>query len=271
MLSELDRLRTVLAEYRRLVVAFSGGVDSALLAFVANEVLGRENVLCATAVSASLDDEARADCVALAKEWELRHVEIETHETDDPAYIANDLDRCYHCKAELMTALAPLAAADDAVVALGVNLDDLGEHRPGQSAARAQGAVFPLVGAGLSKTAVRELSLRLGLRTFDKPANACLASRVPHGTPVTLGVLSRVARAESALRRLGFGQLRVRHYGDSARIELTEEEIAAAVEARHDIVAALKAAGYSYVTLDLEGFRSGNLAAAALGEAGVRQ
>jgi uncharacterized protein len=143
-----------------------------------------------------------------------------------------------------------------------VNVDDLGDHRPGQQAARERGAVFPLVDAGFTKADVRATSRLLGLRTWDKPAAACLASRVPYGTPVTLGVLESVARAESALRRLGFGQLRVRHYGDLARIELDGAELARAVECREAIVAAVRAAGYAYVTLDLEGFRSGNLNAA---------
>ncbi len=142
---------------------------------------------------------------------------------------------------------------------LGVNLDDLGDHRPGQEAARQGGAVFPLVEAGFTKADVRAASRRLGLRTWDKPAAACLASRVPYGTPVTLGVLESVARAESALRRLGFGQLRVRHYGDLARIELDGGELPRAVECRDAIVAAVRDAGYAYVTLDLEGFRTGNL------------
>jgi uncharacterized protein len=147
-----------------------------------------------------------------------------------------------------------------------VNLDDLGEHRPGQAAARERGAVFPLVEAGLDKATVRALSQLLGLETWDKPANACLSSRIPHGTPVTVGLLSQVAQAESALRQLGFVGLRVRHYGDAARIELPADELSRAVELRSDVVAVVKAAGYRYVTLDLEGFRSGNLAQSALAD-----
>jgi uncharacterized protein len=246
-------------------VAFSGGADSALVARVATDVLGPGQVLCVTAVSASLAPEELADCAALAREWGLRWQTVSTGELDDAAYRANDGDRCYHCKASLLAALSPLAEAESAVVVLGVNLDDLGDHRPGQRAAAERGARFPLVEAGLTKDDVRGLSRHLGLRTWDKPAAACLASRVPYGTPVTLGTLSTVAAAESALRALGFGQLRVRHYGDLARIELLGDDLAAAVQRRHEVVAAVRGAGYRYVTLDLEGFRTGNLNLALTG------
>jgi uncharacterized protein len=218
--------------------------------------------LCVTAVSPSLAPEERTDCEALATEWGLRWTAKETDELANPDYAANDGTRCYHCKAELMGVLGPVATAEGATVALGVNVDDLGDHRPGQDAAREGGAVFPLVEAGFTKADVRAASKGLGLRTWDKPAAACLASRVPYGTVVTLGVLESVARAESALRRLGFRQLRVRHYGDVARIELDGDELSRAVECRDAVVAAVRQAGYTYVTLDLEGFRSGNLNAA---------
>jgi pyridinium-3,5-biscarboxylic acid mononucleotide sulfurtransferase len=244
---------------RRAVVAFSGGADSALLARVANDVLGRQQVLCVTAVSASLAPEERADCEAIAREWGLRWRAVHTDELDDPAYALNDVDRCYWCKASLLSSLAPIAASESATVLLGVNLDDLRDHRPGQRAARERGAEFPLVDAGFTKHDVRAVSRRLGLRTWDKPAAACLASRVPYGTPVTLSTLSTVAAAESALRALGFRQLRVRHYGDLARVELDPHDLAQAVSRRHEVVDAVQGAGYRYVTLDLEGFRSGNL------------
>ena len=256
---KLDVLRAEITLVGRAVVAFSGGADSGLVARVATDVLGRDGVLCVTAVSASLAPEELADCRALAREWGLRWQTVSTAELEAPAYRANDGDRCYHCKAGLLSALAPLAEAESAVVLLGVNLDDLGDHRPGQRAAAERGARFPLVEAGLSKDDVRALSRHLGLRTWDKPAAACLASRVPYGTPVTLGTLERVAAAESALRAMGFGQLRVRHYGDLARIELLGDDLALAVERRDTVVAAVRSAGYRYVTLDLEGFRSGNL------------
>ncbi|HET7487074.1 MAG TPA: ATP-dependent sacrificial sulfur transferase LarE [Acidimicrobiales bacterium] len=254
--SRLDALRAGLRRLAPVVVAFSGGADSAFLAWVANDELG-DGALAVTAVSPSLAPEEEADCRALALEWGLRWRAVHTDELADPAYAANDGRRCYWCKAALLDALAPLAAG--ATVVLGVNLDDLGDHRPGQEAAAERGAAFPLVDAGFTKAHVRAASARLGLRTWDKPAAACLASRVPYGTPVTLGVLASVARAESGLRALGFGQLRVRHYGELARIEVEPADLARVVEARDSVVAAVRSAGYRYVTLDLEGFRSGNL------------
>jgi uncharacterized protein len=259
-----ERLRTALKRHERLVVAFSGGADSALLAKVATDELGARRVLCATAVSPSLAEEDEHECERLARAWGLRFVALRTREVENPAYQENTLDRCYFCKSELMEVLGERATSEGAVVALGVNLDDLGEHRPGQSAARERGAVFPLVEARLDKATVRLLSRELGLSTWDKPANACLSSRIPHGTPVTAPLLSKVAQAESALHQLGFSGLRVRHYGDLARIELPLEELPRAVERRSEVVAALQAVGYRYVTLDLEGFRSGNLAVSAL-------
>lgn len=258
-MGDVTALRTRLTQLGRVLVAFSGGADSAFLAWIAHDTLGPERAVALTAVSPSLAPEERVDCEALAAEWGMRWLAVETDELANPAYSANDGLRCYHCKAELMSAAAPLAARLGAVVALGVNLDDLGDHRPGQQAAAERGAVFPLVEAGFTKADVRAASRSFGLRTWDKPAAACLASRVPYGTPVTVGVLESVARAESALRALGFRQLRVRHYGELARIELEGEELGRAVTERAAVVAAVRQAGYIYVTLDLEGFRSGNL------------
>lgn len=256
---KLGALSSALTDLGRVVVAFSGGADSAFLAAYAHRVLGGDAVHCVTAVSPSLAGDEERDCRSLAEEWGLRWTPVATAEMERAAYRANDVDRCYHCKAELMDVVAPIAQAEAATVVLGVNLDDLADHRPGQQAALERGAVFPLVEAGFTKADVREASRALGLRTWDKPAAACLASRIPYGTPVSVEVLSRVDRAEAALRRLGFGQLRVRHYGDLARVELEADELAVAVERRAEVVAAVKAAGYRYVTLDLEGFRSGNL------------
>lgn len=264
----LDALRRELSRLQRVVVAFSGGADSALLAWVAHDTLGPSAARSVTAVSPSLGPEERRHCAELAAEWGLRWSVVETDELADPAYVANDDQRCAHCKTALMDALVPIATAEGATVVLGVNLDDLGDHRPGQAAAAERGARFPLVEAAFTKAAVRDTSRSLGLRTWDKPAAACLASRVPYGTPVTLGVLREVAAAESGLRRLGFSQLRVRHYGDLARVELPLADLQRAVHRRDEVVSAVRAAGYRYVTLDLEGFRSGNLNPSSSSDAG---
>jgi len=255
----LGRLREELRRLERVVVAFSGGADSAFLARVAHDTLGRGSVLCATAISASLAPAEEEDCRRLAAEWGLRWVGVPTDELSDPEYVANGPDRCARCKTALMAALEPLAQAEQAVVVLGVNVDDLGDRRPGQAAASDRGAVFPLVTSGFTKAGVRECSRRLGLRTWDKPAAACLSSRIPFGTPVQLGTLRSVAAAEAALRALGFVQLRVRHHGPVARIEVEGSDMTAALERRHEIVAAVRDAGYEFVALDLEGFRSGSL------------
>ena len=259
-MGDLGALRLTLRSMERVVVAFSGGADSAFLAFVAHDTLGAERVVALTAVSPSLAPEEYADCEALAREWGMRWEPVETTELESAMYVANGTDRCFHCKTALMDVAAPVAAREgDAIVVLGVNVDDLGDHRPGQAAASSRGAAFPLVDAGFTKDDVRAVSRSLGLRTWDKPAAACLASRIPYGTPVTVSLLSGVARAESGLRRLGFRDLRVRHYGDVARVEVGVDELESVIALREQVVAAVKAGGYAYVTLDLEGFRSGNL------------
>jgi uncharacterized protein len=257
--ASIDDLRDGLQRLGRVVVAFSGGADSSLLAKVAHDTLGRDAVLCATALSPSLAGEEERECRSLAGEWGLRWVGVPTTEMEDAAYVANGPDRCARCKTALMDALSPLAASEDATIVLGVNVSDLGDHRPGQAAAAGAGAVFPLVEAGFTKEDIRHWSRALGLRTWDKPAAACLASRLPYGTPVTLGRLAAVESAEAALRALGLGQLRVRHHGDTARIEVEDAALAAVVERRGEVVGAVRAAGFTFVALDLEGFRSGSL------------
>ena len=263
LMLKVEHLEKILADLGRVVVAFSGGADSAYLASVAHRVLGAEASLAVTAVSPSLAGDEERDCRDLAKEWGLRWLPVVTAEMERAAYRANDVDRCYHCKAELMDVVGPIAVAETATVVLGVNVDDLADHRPGQRAAIEHGAVFPLVLAGFTKDDVRSASRLDGLRTWDKPAAACLASRVPYGTPVNVEILTRVDRAEAALHRLGFRQVRVRHYGETARIEVEQSDLMRAISERMAVIEAVKAAGYRYVTVDLEGFRSGNLNAGA--------
>lgn len=256
-MAELDVLRARLRQLSPVVVAFSGGADSAFLAWVAHDTLGAEAVLAVTAVSASLPGSEREACGSLAAEWGMRWSEVVTDELDNPDYARNDADRCYWCKDALLEAIGPLARERGATVCLGVNVDDLADHRPGQRAAAERGAAFPLVDAGFTKSHVRTWSRELGLSTWDKPAAACLASRLPYGTPVTLGRLSAVERAEAGLRALGFDDLRVRHHGEVARIEVPEIDLDAVLAKRASVISAVRAAGYRWVTLDLDGLRSG--------------
>ncbi len=252
------RLVDAIAAIGPMVVAFSGGVDSALLAVAAHRVLG-DDMLAVTADSASLADGELEHCASLAARHGFGWRPVRTDELADPRYQANDGDRCFWCKSALMDQLQPLAEARSGVVTLGVNLDDLGDHRPGQQAAAERGARFPLVEAGLDKAAIRGLAQRWGLDVWDRPAMPCLSSRLPYGTTVSVDLLSRVDRAEAAIRALGFDDVRVRHYDDTARIEVPAADLATAVERSSEIVAGVTAAGYRYVTLDLAGLRSGNL------------
>ncbi len=257
--SSLEQLQNILDQFPRVVVAFSGGVDSAFLAYMANATLGSDRSLAVTAVSPSLAATEREEASTLAKEWNLRWQTVHSLEMESAEYQKNDLERCAYCKGALMDILEPLAKRQGATVLLGVNVDDLGDHRPGQRVAAQRGARFPLLEAGFTKAEIREQSRFLGLRTWDKPAGPCLASRVPYGTPVNISTLSTVERAETGMRQLGFGELRVRHYGDTARIEVPVERLAEVVAMREAVLSVVTAAGYKYATLDLAGFRSGNL------------
>lgn len=242
-----------------MVIAFSGGVDSALVLAAAGRALPTAEVLAVTADSASLSSGELDHCRTLAADHDVPWQPAVTHELDDDRYLENDGSRCYWCKSALMDQLTPIAEARGATIVLGVNVDDLGDHRPGQQAAGERGAVFPLVNAAMTKIEIRRLAKHWSLPVWDRPAMPCLASRIPYGTAVSVPLLSRIDRAEHALRALGLGDVRVRHYDDTARIELPAEDLVRAAELSAEINAAVQKAGYRYVTLDLAGLRSGNL------------
>jgi pyridinium-3,5-biscarboxylic acid mononucleotide sulfurtransferase len=261
---ELDKkiaeARKILARLGRVVVAFSGGVDSTLLLSLAADTLGSENVLAAVGISPSLPDGEREEARRLAETAGVELVEFESREFDDPNFTRNPVDRCYHCKSALFAHIWTIARERGFTsVICGANADDPGDYRPGLDAGMRAGVVNPLMEAGLTKADIRAVSRIMGLVTWDKPAMACLASRIPYDSPITPERLARVGRAEEALRKLGFGECRVRDYETLARIEVPRDSLNRAVLEREAIVSSLRALGYVYVTLDLAGLRSGSM------------
>lgn len=252
-------LKSIINRYDSAVVAFSGGIDSSLVAYVAGEVLGN-NALAVTSGSASLKRSDLQLAETLGKDWNLSHEIIVTDELSKPDYRRNPVDRCFHCKTSLYTSLDVICKERGIdVIFNGTNLDDLGDHRPGLMAADNYQVCSPLVEAGFHKSDVRQLANELGLKNADKPQSACLSSRFPYGTSIDEQLLSQVEQAETVLESLGFTQFRVRHHGDLARIEVTENELEKAMAHRLHINEALGDLGYRYITLDMIGFRSGSL------------
>ena len=252
-------LKSIINRYDSAVVAFSGGIDSSLVAYVAGEVLGN-NALAVTSGSASLKRSDLQLAETLGKDWNLSHEIIVTDELSKPDYRRNPVDRCFHCKTSLYTSLDVICKERSIdVIFNGTNLDDLGDHRPGLMAADNYQVCSPLVEAGFHKSDVRQLADELGLKNADKPQSACLSSRFPYGTSIDEQLLSQVEQAETVLESLGFTQFRVRHHGDLARIEVTENELEKAMDHRLHINETLGDLGYRYITLDMIGFRSGSL------------
>jgi uncharacterized protein len=254
-----ERLRALFEEMGSVLVAYSGGLDSAFVLAVAREVLG-DRAVALTAVSPSLPEREKQDAVRIAQLLGARHELVHSSEIHNPSYASNPSDRCFHCKSELYSITTRMRAElGAAVVVNGTNLDDLGDYRPGLEAARQAGVRSPLVEAQLHKHEVRALAQERGLDFWDKPAAACLSSRIPYGTSVTPERLSQIEQLEDALHALGLRQVRVRYHQEVARIEVAQGELAGAFEQRDAIVAAGKTAGFTFVTLDLAGYKTGSL------------
>ena len=271
LLEEKDSaLRELIAGYGSLIVAYSGGVDSTFLAGVAHEVLGSENAVAITSRSPSVAPEELETASVLAVERGWRHLIVDTDEMNDPRYLANDGRRCFFCKTELYTHLDRLAGEIGITkVANGANTDDLGDYRPGMVAAKNFEVVSPLVETGMNKQDIRDLSKKMDLPTWDKPAQPCLSSRIPYGTMVSVEALGRIGKAEKGLRELGFPVVRVRHYGDVGRIEIPLDDFERFEVVRSEASAVVLGAGYEVMELEPKGFKSGGLNA-ALGELGTR-